>query len=110
MQKAFEGADRFFRSQDNLEVVHGREGLGREFRQGGVRKGSRARSRGSREEEKVTRMSESKTRSVAAIGNSRVIPANAGIQRRSRVRQDHVTRFPRPRERRAPISRNSVSG
>jgi hypothetical protein len=30
-------------------------------------------------------MSESKTRSVAAIGNSRVIPANAGIQRLSRT-------------------------
>ena len=29
---------------------------------------------------KVTRMSKSKTRSVAAIGNSRVIPAKAGIQ------------------------------
>jgi hypothetical protein len=28
-------------------------------------------------------MSESKTRSVAAIGNSRVIPAQAGIQRRA---------------------------
>jgi hypothetical protein len=31
----------------------------------------------------VTRMSKSKTRSVAAIGNSRVIPAYAGIQRRT---------------------------
>jgi len=30
----------------------------------------------------MTRMSDSKTRSVAAIGNSRVIPAKAGIQRR----------------------------
>jgi hypothetical protein len=28
----------------------------------------------------MTRMSKSKTRSVAAIGNSRVIPAQAGIQ------------------------------
>jgi hypothetical protein len=28
----------------------------------------------------VTRMSKSKTRSVAAIGNGRVIPAKAGIQ------------------------------
>jgi hypothetical protein len=29
----------------------------------------------------MTRMSKSKTRRVAAIGNSRVIPAEAGIQR-----------------------------
>ncbi len=28
----------------------------------------------------MTRLSESQTRSVAAIGNSRVIPAQAGIQ------------------------------
>jgi len=29
----------------------------------------------------MTRMPESKTRSVASIGNNRVIPAKAGIQR-----------------------------
>ena len=36
--------------------------------------------RGRRAENQVTRMSKSKTRRVAAIGNSRVIPAEAGIQ------------------------------
>jgi hypothetical protein len=44
----------------------------------------------------VTRMSESKARSVAAIGNSRVIPAQAGIQ----CLTTNDAGFPRSRERR----------
>jgi CTP:molybdopterin cytidylyltransferase MocA len=31
--------------------------------------------------DKLTRLSQSKTRRVAAMGNSRIIPAQAGIQR-----------------------------
>ena len=44
----------------------------------------------------MTRVSESKTRSVAAIGNNRVIPADAGIQ----CLATNDAGFPLARERR----------
>src|SRR5207302_9262031 len=91
---------------DQLQDVLGggaqrRQGFGRRLRQGDLRKGNRARS-GRGGQEKVTRMSKSKTRRVAAIGNSRVILAKAGIQClwRRCGRAANVTGFPLSRERR----------